>query len=176
MQCAACQAEVHPVKEMFGPGHFVSKCPRAECGAPMADAPMVTAHPNLNDELANLRNEEAMLSGIATPSDEHLRQLGWVRQQIARLTAPAKPALALAYEFSSQPVPEVMRHVETLSAVRPSAAQAPQVSQSEPVDFLDQVRARLVAIDAQVAGLEKLKAEGRKLRAMLDAAEAAEAN
>jgi hypothetical protein len=164
MQCAACQIEVHPVKEMYGPGVFISKCPRAECGAPMDDAPTISVNPDAASELQGLQNELDMLSGVENPNAEERQSLMWVRQRIMRLKNPPPPALAMAV-------------TEALSAARPVAAPVPSPSAPDaPVDFFDQVRARLVAIDAQVADLEKLKAEARKLRAMLAAAEAADAN
>jgi hypothetical protein len=168
MICDVCQHDVHPVREMFERNKFVSKCPRHECGAPMADDVPVSVSPNRDDELAHLRSEIEILSGIATPSDEHLAQLGAVRQRLARLENPAPPMPRLA-------VQPVITELPSTGRIAPPLPPSPAVA-GAPVDFLDQVRQRLLVIDEQIAGLEKLKAEGRKLRAMLAAAEAADAN
>jgi hypothetical protein len=131
----------------------------------MDDAPTISVNPDAAAELQGLQNELDMLSGVENPNAEERQSLMWVRQRIARLKSPPVPAPALV---AVAPI---------LSAARPVAVPVPSPSAPDaPVDFFDQVRARLVAIDAQVADLEKLKAEARKLRAMLAAAEAADAN
>lgn len=170
MICGACQNDVHPVKEMFGhngvTGTFVSKCPRHECGAPMPDAPTVSVGPSIADELAHLRIEESTLSGMPVLDREQGQQLAWVRSRIARLTNPA-----------ATPVPALAVQPITLASTGSVAPESPSPRVAgAPVDFLDQVRSRLVVIDEQIAGLEKLKSEARKLRAMLAAADAADAN
>ncbi len=57
------------------------------------------------------------------------------------------------------------------------SAERTQPAASEPPgDILGAARARLATVEAQLANVDKLQAEARRLRAMIAAAEAAESN
>lgn len=125
MQCEACKAEVHPVQEMLPNGAgFTNRCPRLECGAPMARI-----------EPRNVVGDE-------------------VQGPLMAFVAPGFP------ETIKVTVPEPDRSAST-------------TAQS---DMVATIRERLMFVESQLANVDKLQAEARRLRAMIAAVEALDAN
>jgi hypothetical protein len=127
---------------------FSSRCPRTECGVPLATPEPKTVTVDSSAELNMLLADKAQIEASPDPSEEDREDLKRIQHRIRQLTTPRAPAT---------PRPPFV-------VVAPSAPTAPAPSAPSfhvEGDFIAGMRARLAQIES----------EARKLRAMLAVAD-----